>query len=210
MPQDAAFIHKLERPDDPDGATLLLFHGSGGDESTVLPFGRELSPRATLLGFRGRSLDEGFPRYFRRLTMTDFDQAQIKEEAEAFARFLPDVLVRNGLDETRATFVGYSNGGNFISALLFLHPHLVRRAILLRSMRTLEHPPPADLTGCEVLMINGDEDPYSAFAPALETQLYERGADVSAHMVAYHHGLCDKDMELAKSWLAERQKPAIA
>jgi phospholipase/carboxylesterase len=209
MPQDKTFIHKLERPANPDGTVLLLFHGSGGDETTVLPFGRELSPRAALLGFRGRSNDEGFPRYFRRLTMTDFDQAQIKEEAEVFARFLPDVLAKNGLDETQTTFVGYSNGGNFIGALLFLHPHLVRRAILLRSMRTLEHPPPADLTGCEVLMINGEDDPYSAFAPALEAQLTERGAAVAAHMVAYHHGLCDKDLELARSWLAERKNPAI-
>lgn len=210
MPQDGTFIHKLDRPDNPDGTTLLLFHGSGGDETTVLPFGHELSPRATLLGFRGRSVDEGFPRYFRRLTMTDFDQAQIKEEAEAFARFLPDVLAKHGLDQDQTTFAGYSNGGNFISALLLLYPQLVRRAILLRSMRTLEHSPPADLTGCEVLMINGEEDPYSALAPALETQLRERGANLSAYLIAYHHGLCEKDLDLARAWLAARPTSIIS
>jgi phospholipase/carboxylesterase len=204
MSQDN-FIHHLERPANPDGTTLVLLHGSGGDETTVLPFGRELSPRAALLGLRGRSLEEGFPRYFRRVTMTDFDQAQIKEEAAAFARFLPRLFTKYELDANRTAFVGYSNGGNFIGALLLLHPELVIRAILMRSMRTLEDPPASDLSGRNVLMTNGDSDPYSAFAPALETQLRERGATVSAHMVACHHGLCDADMELARAWLAERQ-----
>jgi phospholipase/carboxylesterase len=200
-----SFIHHLERPSDPDGTALLLFHGSGGDETTMLPFGRDLSTRATLLGFRGRSVDEGFPRYFRRLTMTDFDQAQIRAEADGFARFLPEALAGHGLDADQAAFVGYSNGGNFISALLLLHPQLVRRAILLRAMRTLENPPHANLAGCHVLMVNGDQDPYSAFAPELEAQLRQRGASVSAYMVAHHHGLCGEDVDLAKSWLA---KPA--
>jgi phospholipase/carboxylesterase len=210
MLQSPAFIHKLERPDNPDGTALFLFHGSGGDETTMFPFARELSSRAALLGFRGRSNDEGFPRYFRRLTMTDFDQAQIKAEAATFARFLPEFLAKSGVDPDHATFVGYSNGGNFISALLLLHPHLVRRAILLRSMRTLEQPPPADLSGCEVLMINGDEDPYSALAPALETQLRERGAKLAAHLIAYHHGLCEKDLDLARTWLVARTAPVTS
>ncbi|MGE0239420.1 MAG: VOC family protein, partial [Parvibaculaceae bacterium] len=132
------FVHRLKRAEDPDGTTLILFHGTGGHEADLLPLGREIAPRADLLGFRGRSNEEGTPRWFRRHGMDRFDQADIAHEAEAFAATLPKALARYGLDARRVTALGYSNGANFAAALMLLHPGLIARAILLRPMLVLE------------------------------------------------------------------------
>jgi phospholipase/carboxylesterase len=87
---DLPFIHRLKRAETGDGTTLVLFHGTGGNEADLLPIGREIAgPHADLLGFRGRSSEEGVLRWFRRYDMDRFDQADIRREAEAFAATLP-------------------------------------------------------------------------------------------------------------------------
>ena len=119
MHPDLPFVHRLHRPDNPDDSTLVLLHGTGGNETDLMPFGRRIAPRAALLGVRGRSTEEGILRWFRRLTATRFDQADIRAEAEAFASFVPEALRAYDLDPLRTTFLGYSNGANFVAAFMF-------------------------------------------------------------------------------------------
>ena len=143
---DLPFIHRLKRAENPDDTTLLLFHGTGGHEADLLPLGREIAPHADLLGFRGRSTEEGSLRWFRRHGMDRFDQADVTREAEAFAATLSEALRRYRLDPSRVTALGYSNGANFAAAVMLLHPELITRAILLRPMLVLEDPPAPDLS----------------------------------------------------------------
>jgi phospholipase/carboxylesterase len=197
---ELAFVHRLKRAQDPDGATLVLFHGTGGHEADLLPLGREIAAQAHLLGFRGRSNEEGSLRWFRRHGMDRFDQADIAREAEAFAATLPQALARYGLDPSRVTALGYSNGANFAASLMLLHPGLFARAILLRPMLVLEAPPTPDLSKTRVLTIAGRSDPYGGYAPALNDHFRRCGAVLTAETIALGHGLDRRDIILAQAW----------
>lgn len=203
--RDLPFIHRLFTPDDPDGSTILVLHGSGRNEVDMMPFGHHLNPRATLLGARGRSLEEGSPRWFRRQGMLSFDQDDIRAEAEAFAYFLETATRSYGIDPDRLTVVGYSNGANFAAAVMALHPGLIRRAILMRALAALDDLPALDQSGIEVLMLTGETDPYAVKAPALQSWFDLNGADLTARTLpGIGHGIGPEDEALATEWLAAR------
>ena len=199
--RDLPFIHRFHRPEDPDGSTLVLLHGTGGNEADLMPLAHRIAPRATLLGVRGRSTEEGINRWFRRLDAVTYDQADIRAEAEAFAAFVAGAVAGYGLEPGRLAFLGYSNGANLLGAVMQLHPGVVRRAVLLRGLQALEPPPPADLAGTRVLMLNGRTDPFARMAPALRTALEAGGAAVDWHDVAAGHELVSADAALAADWL---------
>src|SRR5690606_5857004 len=121
-----------------------------------------IAPRAQLIGVRGRSTEEGVQRWFRRLSMNSFDQADIRFESEAFKDFIEGVIATYGVDPQRMAIVGYSNGANLIAAFMRLHPHIVRKAVLLRGIEVLEEPPLADLSDTSVLLLSGENDLYGA------------------------------------------------
>ena len=201
MPErDLPFIHRLQRPENPDGTAIVLLHGTGGNETSLLPFGARLAPDAVLLSLRGRSVDEGYPRFFRRLTAVTFDQKDILGEAEAFASFMEGANAAYGLDPEKTLFVGYSNGANMIGAIMLLHPGLIRNAVLLRGMNVLETVPQADLSGANVLMVTGQSDPYGRYAGDLEGHLRAAGATVENTLLAAGHDIGTADLELAKAY----------
>ena len=199
--RDLPFVHRFHMPDDPDGSTLVLLHGTGGNEADLMPLGRHIAPRAMLLGVRGRSHEEGVARWFRRSAMMVFDQADIRAEAEAFAAFMDGAVSGYGLDAARIAFLGYSNGANFAAAVMGLHPGVVRRAILLRPTPVLDPLPPADLKGTDVLAIGGEGDPYGADAPALVAWLAAQGAGIEHRSTSGGHGLTVEDESIARDWL---------
>lgn len=199
--RELPFVHRFHRPDNPDGSTIVLLHGTGGNEADLMPLAHRIAPRATLLGVRGRSHEEGVARWFRRLSMTTFDQADIRKEAEAFAFFFEEAVASYGLERDRTSFIGYSNGANFAAALMALHPGLIRGAVLMRAMLVLEQLPEPDLAGVEVLMLTGTRDPYGQYAPALEAWLRARGAGLDARQIEAGHELSPADISAARDWL---------
>lgn len=201
--RDLPFVHRFHHPDEPDGTTLVLLHGTGGNETSLLPVGSQIRPNATLLSLRGRSTDEGFPRWFRRLTAVTFDQKDIAGEAEALAAFIKGAESGYGIDLEKTAFLGYSNGANMLGAVMLLHPGLIRHAILLRAMNVLEQIPAANLEGTKVLMTTGAQDPYGPYAPALEKSLAAAGADVNNTLLNAGHELNMDDIGTAKTWLAD-------
>lgn len=200
--RDLPFVHRFHTPDDPDGSVIILLHGTGGNEADLMPLAARLNPRATLLGVRGRSTEEGVTRWFRRINAVTYDQDDIRAEAAAFAGFVEGAVKGYGLDPAAMTYLGYSNGANLVGAILRLHPGAIDRAILLRGIEVLEKPPSADLTGARLLLLTGSRDPFARMAPALEASLKAAGADLDARVIAAGHELSPEDLAIAKGWLA--------
>lgn len=198
------FVHRLYRPEHAGSRVFVLLHGSGGDETTLADIARRIDPSATLVGIRGRLVQNGVTRWYRRLTPTEFDQDDVRAEASAFVRFLGGLAEENGFDGADVTFLGYSNGANLIAALSVLHPGVVRKAVLLRAMPVLAEAPAADLSRTRFLSIAGEADRlYFPYAPKLAALLRDRGATVDSRIVPTGHGIGEDDAEIVAQWLAQ-------
>ncbi len=198
--RDLPFVHRIHEPDAPGGSTLVLLHGTGGNEASLLPFGRKIAPSSTLIGPRGRSTEEGVARFFRRFGAREYDQKDIRSEAEAFIAFIQQAEEAYGLDIQRLSFAGYSNGANFLAAVIMLHPGLVREALLLRPVPVLVDPPDNDLSGTRTHILAGADDPAGEETSLLAEQLRRRGASVDLVTVAGDHTLSEADVIAAKTW----------
>ena len=198
------FVHRFHRPEHPDGRTIVLLHGTGGNEADLMPLAHRIAPRATLLGVRGRSTEEGINRWFRRYNAVAFDQADVRAEAEAFAGFIEAAARSYGLDPRALVHLGYSNGANLLGAVLQLYPGLIRRAVLIRAVQVLEEPPALGAQGLsdsKVLMLTGSRDPFARMGPALECALQDGGAALETRTVDAGHELGSDDLALAAEWL---------
>lgn len=199
--RDLPFTHRLFQPDETDGTAMILLPGSGRDESDLMPLAHRIAPRARLLGVRGRSTEEGMPRFFRRVTMTTFDQDDIHAEVAAFEAFWKGAIAAYDLDPARLTVLGYSNGANFAVATMALYPGLIQKAVLLRSMAALDDLPAVDLSGAQVLTVTGARDPYGPYATRLNEWLNENGASLDARMLPAGHEVTPEDASIAQEWL---------
>src|SRR5450755_4513769 len=120
-----SFTHRFE----PGGAPpLLLLHGTGGDENDLLPLGRMVAPGAALLSPRGKVLEGGMPRFFRRLAEGVFDEQDLRRRTQELADFVEDARRAYGFEAPVA--LGFSNGANIASALLLLRPAALAGAAL--------------------------------------------------------------------------------
>ncbi len=201
--RDLDFVHRIHMPDNWDGSTLVLLHGSGGSEADLLPLGRKVAPDAMLIGVRGRSTEEGVARFFRRYSMMTFDQKDIVSEAEAFAAFVEDIGPAYGADPERTVFIGNSNGANMLGAVMQLQPRAVRNAVLLRPMNVLEDRPAVELAGTKVLSVSGSQDLYASYAAELEKRLSTAQADVTSRQIEAGHALESADEEIIRNWLSD-------
>lgn len=199
--RDLPFIHRFHHPEAPDGTTIVLLHGTGGNEADLMPFARRLAPNATLLGVRGRSTEEGINRWFRRFDAVTYDQDDIRTEAEAFVAFMAETSRSYGLDPAKISFLGYSNGANLLGAILQLHPGVIRQAVLLRAVQALDPAVVAANGQARVLMLNGAHDMFGRMAPALEQALRAGGVDLTSQTLKAGHELSPEDLAAVKNWL---------
>ncbi len=201
--RDLPFIHRFNRPAHPDGTTLVLLHGTGGNEADLMPIARRIAPHATLLGVRGRATEEGTSRWFRRVNATTYDQADLLSEAKTFAAFVKGAVTGYALDAERLAFLGYSNGASFLAAVILFHPDVVHRAILLRGIQPSETLEAADFSGTRVLVLDGRDDPYVRDVSKLEGALRTRGAEVESQTLEVGHDLSGADVREAARWLRQ-------
>jgi phospholipase/carboxylesterase len=181
---------------------LLLLHGTGGDEADLLTLGGMVAPGAALLSPRGQVLENGMPRFFRRLAEGVFDEADVVRRAGDLAAFVAEARAAYALPAPVA--LGFSNGANIAGALLWLHPETLTGAVLLRAMVPLAAPLAADLRGKPVLILSGAADPIvpAENAERLASALRAAGADVDHRILPGGHGLGQADLTLARDWLA--------
>ncbi|GJD46638.1 Putative hydrolase MhqD [Methylobacterium cerastii] len=204
---DLGFVHRFE-PGDASVRPLLLLHGTGGDEADLLPLGRRVSPGAALLSPRGPVLENGMPRFFRRLSEGVFDADDVRRRAADLAGFVAAARARYGLPAPLA--LGFSNGANIAAAMLLLHPETLAGAVLLRPMVPLSDAAPADLAGRPVLMLSGAADPIvpAENAARLAALLTAAGARVEHATLPAGHGLSQADLAGVEAWMAREAPPA--
>ncbi len=202
------FEHVYKPSATPGAPTLLLLHGTGGDEHDLLPLGG-LMPGANLLSPRGRVLERGMPRFFRRLAEGVFDVEDVKRRAHELADFVIAAAAHYRFDASRVIALGFSNGANIAAAVMLARPGVLKGAVLLRAMVPFE-PEPGDaaenaaaLPGTRVVISNGENDPTVSAAETerLARLLQKAGADVEVHWQAAGHQLMPGDFAVAKTWL---------
>ena len=188
--------------------TLLLLHGTGGNERDLIPLGRELDPNAALLSPRGKVLENGMPRFFRRLAEGVFDLEDLKYRTNELADFIAAAGEHYGFATDQLVAVGYSNGANIAASMLLLRPEILGAAILFRAMVPLVPDRLPELSSVRVWIGAGDQDPI---IPASEAQrlvelLRRAGADVTIRFAKAGHGLTNDDVEAARHWLGASNK----
>jgi len=185
--------------------TLLLLHGTGGNEHDLIPLGREIDSAAGILSPRGKVLENGMPRFFRRLAEGVFDEEDLKKNTYELADFVSAAAQHYEFPADKIAAVGYSNGANIAASLLLLRPKTLRAAVLFRAMVPLVPEKMPDLSSVRVWIGAGNQDPV---IPTSETQrlvelLRSARAEVTIHFVNAGHGLTSAEVETASQWLSE-------
>jgi predicted esterase len=201
---DLQFVHIFAPAENPNSPTLLLLHGTGGDERDLLPLGRELWPSAALLGVRGKVLENGMPRFFRRFAEGVFDVADLKSRTEELAQFIDAAAERYHFSRKKLIVVGYSNGANIGSSLILLHPHYLAAAVLFRAVLPFSPDLIRDFSHLSVFIGAGRMDPIvpSGHVEELGALFESGGADVTISWRQGGHELGEDDVRAAKSWLS--------
>ena len=204
---DLGFSHRfVPAPSRPISRTLLLLHGTGGDENDMIPLGRGLDPTAAFLSPRGQVLENGMPRFFRRMAEGVFDEEDVIRRAHELADFVGAAAARYEFDPKRVIAAGYSNGANIAAAMLLLRPEVLAGAMLFRAMVPLEPPVMPNLAHKHVLLSSGKQDPIVPVenADRLAAILRRAGANVTLRFETAGHALVRGDIEAAKEWLTNR------
>jgi len=197
------FVHQFIPGQADDAPTLLLLHGTGGDEHDLLDLGRALYPQAALLSPRGQVLENGMPRFFRRLAEGVFDLDDLRQRTHDLAAFVAEASATYGFDPQRVITVGYSNGANIAASLLLLRPEVLARAVLFHAMVPIVPEELPDLRGVPVFLGAGQ---FDALIPPQQTEqlarlLQQAGADVTLHWERGSHALNQSEVHAATAWL---------
>jgi len=199
-----SYVHHYRPGKTPASPTLLLLHGTGGNEQDLVPLAADLMPEAGVLSPRGNVLEHGMPRFFRRLAEGVFDLEDLRFRTAELADFVSEAAAHYGFDAGRVIAAGFSNGANIAASIVLLRPGVLNRAVLFRAMVPLVPDPLPSLPGTPVLVSNGRVDPIVPLAETerLAALLRAGGAEVALVWQAAGHQLVPEDLIRAREWLA--------
>jgi predicted esterase len=204
MTDDIGFIHRFIPADDKVSAeTLVVLHGTGGDENDLIGIGQAIAPGAAILSPRGNVLENGAPRFFKRLAEGVFDPKEVRSRAEELASFIRAAISKYGLNPERIFAMGYSNGANVASTVMLIDPELLRGAILFRPMFVIEVVGHSDLSGKGVFISAGRMDPIVPVKSVVRlVELFEAShAEVALKWQQAGHNLLPSEVREAADWL---------
>lgn len=194
--------HLFQPGSNPDAPVLLLLHGTGGTERDLLGIASRIDPTAAKLGVRGNVLENGMPRFFRRLAEGVFDEEDLVFRTKELAAFLDEAARQYGFSRDRIVAIGYSNGANMAASVLFHYGDILKGAILHHPMVPLRGKALPDLTGIPVFIGSGRNDgicpPHEA--EELERLLTQAGANVHIHWENFGHQLTQTEVDAAANW----------
>ena len=182
--------------------TFLLLHGTGGTERDLLPLAAHIDPSASVLSVRGNVLENGMPRFFKRLSEGVFDMEDLKFRTKELYDFIDQAAKEHGFDRSNVIAIGYSNGANIAGNLLFSYANALKGAILHHPMVPNRETELPDLTGTPVFIAAGTNDPICPAEEStdLEALLHSAGANVQLHWENHGHQLTMSEVEAAKAW----------
>lgn len=203
---DLDFIHRFVSPNSnakESELTLLLLHGTGGNEDDLISLGKELAPNASILSVRGKVLENGMPRFFRRLEEGVFDMEDLKIRTDELAEFIVKSSSAYMFDAESVIAVGYSNGANIAASLLLRRPEVLAGAILFRAMVPFIPTVMPDLSKKSIILLEGLYDPIvsKAEAEGLLEIFSKTQSSVTLKWQNSGHNLTQEDIVAAKKWL---------
>jgi len=205
MTGDLGFIHRFVPAEDKTSAqTLVVLHGTGGDENDLIGIGQAIAPGVAILSPRGNVLENGAPRFFKRLAEGVFDPKEVRSRGEELAQFIRAAISRYALNPQRIFALGYSNGANIASTVMFIEPGLLQGAILFRPMLVFEPDERPDLSGAGVFISAGRMDPIVPTTSVERlVELFEGSrAEVTLKWQLAGHNLLPSEVREAADWLA--------
>ncbi|MFX3636523.1 MAG: alpha/beta hydrolase [Candidatus Pristimantibacillus sp.] len=200
--------HIYKQGTDSSQPVLVLLHGTGGNEHDLLPLAEIISPTSSVLSVRGNVLENGMPRFFRRLAEGIFDIEDLKFRTQELNEFLDQAAVEYGFDRNNLVAVGYSNGANIAGSLLFHYQNSLRGAILHHPMVPIRGTELPDMSQLPVFIGAGKNDPI---CPPRETEDLEvllsgAGASVTVHWEQFGHQLTATEVNAAAAWYQDNIK----
>ena len=181
---------------------FLLLHGTGGTEHSLLALADMIDPQATVLSVRGNVLENGMPRFFRRLAEGIFDEKDLIFRTEELNQFLDEAAEQYKFDRQNIIAIGYSNGANIAASLLYHYENALKGAILHHPMVPRRGVTLPNLEGKSVFIAAGTNDPICPQQEAidLEQTLTAAKADVAIRWENHGHQLTHTEVIAAKQW----------
>lgn len=206
MAEDLGFIHKYVPASDPEsGEAIFIFHGTGGDEESLLPVAGIIMPGAAVVSPRGKVLENGMPRFFRRFAEGVFDLEDLRYRTEEMAKFVERAKAVYGLDDKTIAAAGYSNGANIAASILLTYPGVFSKAALFHPMVPFVPETLPDLSGTDVLITAGTNDPI--VDPEGTRELARLLRDAGAHVELFWHdrghSLTREELSAARTFLTQ-------
>lgn len=191
-----------------NGPTLLLLHGTGGTERDLLPIAEMVDPDANVLSVRGNILENGMPRFFKRLKEGVFDLEDLIKQTKILAKFIDDASEKYQFDCDQVIAIGYSNGANIAGSLLFHYADVLKGAILHHPMVPIREVDLPNQKDTAIFIGAGENDPMCPAEESvdLERLLTDKGADVTVHWERNGHQLTQTEVNAAREWYQEQFK----
>lgn len=210
LSQLAGYDYRFEKGTDDQAPVLLLLHGTGGNEHSLIPFARIVAPASDVVCPRGNVSENGAVRYFRRLAEGVFDLEDLRARTEQLGQFVAEAGKRHGFGAERVVAVGFSNGANIAASLMLSQPQALKSGVLLRAMVPFEPAVKPDLRESAALIVAGRTDSLipQANTERLATLMRGAGAKVELTWLDTGHGMVQDDVNETRAFLGAW--PALA